>query len=95
MEGRGAQRHRGAILTAVAVAARAGTFGNPNIHVDEQFYLYVARRMLEGARPFVDVWYRKPIGLFALYLPAAALPYSWAIRMTSQPVATTATSASA
>ena len=55
MEGRGAQRHRGAILTAVAVAARAGTFGNPNIHVDEQFYLYVARRMLEGARPFVDV----------------------------------------
>lgn len=79
MEGRGAQRHRVAILIAVAAAARAGTFGNPNVHVDEQFYLYVARRMLEGARPFVDVWDRKPIGLFTLYLPAAALPYSWSI----------------
>ena len=79
MEWRDADRHRLAIFAATAVAARAGTFGNPNVHVDEQFYLYVARRMIDGALPFVDVWDRKPIGLFALYLPAAALPYGWSI----------------
>lgn len=79
MEASGPIRYRLWILLAVAIAARAGTFGNPNVHVDEQFYLYVARRMTEGAVPFVDVWDRKPIGLFLAYLPAAVLPYAWSI----------------
>ncbi len=79
MEASGPNRYRLWILLAVAITARAGTFGNPNIHVDEQFYLYVARRMAEGAVPFVDVWDRKPIGLFLIYLPAGLLPYAWSI----------------
>lgn len=37
------------------------------IQVDEQFYLLVGDRMWDGALPFVDVWDRKPLGLFALY----------------------------
>ncbi|GAA0738367.1 hypothetical protein GCM10009106_26450 [Sphingomonas japonica] len=61
------------ILLAAAIAARATTFGNPILHVDEQFYFVVADAMAKGALPFVDIWDRKPIGLFALYLPAAAL----------------------
>lgn len=61
------------ILLGVALAARAITFGNPILHVDEEFYFTAARAMLDGARPFVDVWDRKPIGLFLLYAPAAAL----------------------
>lgn len=60
------------MILACAVAVRALTFGNPVVHVDEEFYFVTARMMLDGAVPFVDVWDRKPIGLFLLYLPAAA-----------------------
>ncbi|MFD1786802.1 hypothetical protein ACFSC3_04375 [Sphingomonas floccifaciens] len=70
-------RHRLAVLAIVAVAARALSFGNPMVHVDEQFYFLAASRMWDGALPFVDVWDRKPIGLFLLYAPAAALPLPW------------------
>lgn len=63
------------ILLGVALAARAITFGNPILHVDEEFYFVAARAMLDGAVPFVDVWDRKPIGLFLLYAPAAALGF--------------------
>jgi hypothetical protein len=61
---------RWALLTLVALAARAVTFGNPVLHVDEQFYYAVADAMRHGALPFVDVWDRKPVGLFLVYLPA-------------------------
>lgn len=63
------------ILLALALAARAITFGNPILHVDEEFYFVTARAMLDGALPFVEIWDRKPIGLFLLYAPAAALGY--------------------
>ena len=63
------------IFLAVALAARAVTFGNPILHVDGEFYFVTARAMLDGAMPFVDVWDRKPIGLFLIYAPAAALGY--------------------
>jgi hypothetical protein len=63
---------RWAILLLVAIIARATTFGNPIVHVDESFYFVTARAMLDGALLYVDVWDRKPIGLFLLYVPAAA-----------------------
>lgn len=59
------------VLALVALVARAVTFGNPVLHVDEQFYYAVADAMRHGALPFVDVWDRKPVGLFLVYLPAA------------------------
>jgi hypothetical protein len=62
------------LLTLTALAARARMFGNPIIFSDEEFYLLVARAMWRGALPYVDIWDRKPIGLFLLYLPAA--PFS-------------------
>lgn len=55
------------LLFAVAIAARIAQFGNPVVQVDDQFYLLVGDRMLHGALPFVDIWDRKPIGLFLLY----------------------------
>ncbi len=64
--------HRLLILLAVAILARALTFGNPVVHVDEEFYFFTGHSMWQGAWPFVDVWDRKPVGLFLLYaIPAA------------------------
>ncbi|WP_010545453.1 hypothetical protein [Sphingomonas elodea] len=67
------------VLLMTAIAVRAVTFGNPVVAVDEQFYWVTARRLLQGALPFVDIWDRKPIGLFLLYTPAAALGLPWGI----------------
>lgn len=64
---------RWAVLLIVAVITRLAAFGNPVTHVDEEFYFVTAQGMLHGALPFVDIWDRKPIGLFLLYTPAAAL----------------------
>ena len=52
---------------AVALALRVPLLGNPVLHIDEQFYLLVGDRMLHGALPYVDIWDRKPIGLFLLF----------------------------
>jgi 4-amino-4-deoxy-L-arabinose transferase-like glycosyltransferase len=57
----------GLVLLAAAFAIRSAQFGNPLIHVDENFYLLVGDRMLHGALPYVDIWDRKPIGLFVLF----------------------------
>lgn len=54
---------------------RSFLFGNPVVHIDEQFYLFVAERMREGALPYVDIWDRKPVGLFLLYRALAAMPF--------------------
>ena len=55
------------LLIALTVAARAHTFGNPITGFDEQFYLLVGDRMLSGAVPYVDIFDRKPIGLFLIH----------------------------
>jgi len=60
-----------AILLLVALVARAITFGDPVVHVDEEYYFAIAYGWLHGATPYVDIWDRKPIGLFIVYLPAA------------------------
>lgn len=64
----------GLLLLAVAVVLRWHDFGNPVIHVDEQFYLLVGDRMLHGALPYVDIWDRKPVGLFLIYAAIRLLP---------------------
>jgi hypothetical protein len=56
-----------ALLVVATFLIRARYFGNPFIDVDEQFYLLVGDRMLHGAVPYVDIWDRKPVGLFVLY----------------------------
>jgi len=55
------------ILIAWTLAVRVQTFGNPFIGFDEQFYLLVGDRMLHGALPYVDIFDRKPIGLFLIF----------------------------
>jgi hypothetical protein len=56
-----------AILIAAAFALRFPSFGGPYIHGDEGFYLFVGDRLLHGELPYVDIWDRKPIGLFLIY----------------------------
>lgn len=60
-------------MLGIALLVRAQTFGNPVLHIDEQFYLLVGDRMLGGALPYVDIWDRKPIGLFLIYAGARLL----------------------
>ncbi|GBQ71861.1 hypothetical protein AA103196_2899 [Ameyamaea chiangmaiensis NBRC 103196] len=54
-------------LVLTAVLARWRTFGNPLVSLDEQFYRLVGGRLLHGALPYVDIWDRKPLGLFVLF----------------------------
>ncbi|MCJ2180356.1 hypothetical protein [Novosphingobium album (ex Hu et al. 2023)] len=56
-----------AVLLLAAFVLRASTFGDPNVGGDETFYQTVGIAMHHGAVPYVDVWDRKPWGLFFLY----------------------------
>lgn len=43
------------------------SWATPLLDSDEGFYLLVGDRMAHGALPYVDIWDRKPVGLFLLY----------------------------
>ena len=62
-----------ALLAILAVAVRFVTYGNPALGFDEQFYLLVGDRMLQGELPYVDIFDRKPIGIFLIYAGARLL----------------------
>lgn len=62
------------LIAAAAIGLRIWDLGNPVIHVDEQYYLLVGDRMLHGALPYLDIWDRKPIGLFLIYAAIRLLP---------------------
>ncbi|WP_293874796.1 MULTISPECIES: hypothetical protein [unclassified Sphingomonas] len=77
-------RLRPPILLLVGIAARWLTFGNPLVHVDEEFYVVTGMRMWQGALPFVDIWDRKPVGLFLLYAVPGAFGFPagiWAYQL--------------
>lgn len=61
------------IFLVAALLTRVPMFGNPVIYTDEEFYLLVGSRLLHGAIPYVDLWDRKPVGLFLLYAAMRAL----------------------
>lgn len=64
-----------ALYIPAAFLLRLMMLGKPAFQSDEQFYLLVGQRMAQGAVPFVDIWDRKPWGLFAIYRGAYALPF--------------------
>ena len=63
----------GLVLAVLTLATRGWIFGNPVIGIDEQFYLLAGDRLLHGALPYVDIWDRKPIGLFLIYALASRI----------------------
>ena len=68
------QRLSWLILILAALALRLPDLGNPLIDVDEQMYLLVGQRLWEGAIPYVDIWDRKPIGLFLIAAATRVFP---------------------
>lgn len=62
------------LMTMAAFATGWHLIGNPVAGLDEQFYLLVGDRMLDGALPYVDIWDRKPLGLFLVYAAIRLLP---------------------
>ena len=61
-----------ALLIAAFVLLLRGLYiGDPVVNIDEQFYLVVADKWFnEGLLPYVDIWDRKPVGIFLIYAPA-------------------------
>lgn len=56
------------IVLAIALLVRAPTFGQPLLHMDENFYLLVGDRWLHANMwPYADIWDRKPVGLFLIF----------------------------
>ena len=71
------------VLAGLALVLRWSAFGDPDITADEGFYHTVGIMMHHGALPYVDVWDRKPLGLFLVYwaitgISAAPLAYQLA-----------------
>lgn len=62
------------VIMLVTFGFRATQFGNPLAGLDDQFYLLVGDRMWSGALPYLDIWDRKPAGLFLLYAAIRVLP---------------------
>lgn len=55
------------LLAILTLALRLPDLGNPLLDVDEAIYQYIGQQMTHGALPYVDVWDRKPIGLYLIY----------------------------
>ena len=56
-----------AVLALVVLVTRGLWFGDPVADFDEQLYSFIGWRMTEGDLPYVDLWDRKPFGLFAIF----------------------------
>ena len=65
-----------AAMFGIAVGAlllRAIWLGDPAASPDEQLYSLIGQRMAGGGLPYVDIWDRKPPGLFGIYALAHLL----------------------
>lgn len=71
-----------ALCLISAIILRFASLGDPDLHVDEAFYFYVGQQMHHGAVPYVDIWDRKPLGLFILYWIFAGISASvWSYQL--------------
>ena len=70
------------IIAFAGLITRLAPFGDPVAHVDDQFYLLSGHAILQGDWPYVDIWDRKPVGLFLIYAAIAALGGSQSVAAT-------------
>ena len=62
------------LLMIATLFLRMPWFGDALYHDDEGFYLTFAKAMHAGAVPYVDIWDRKPMGLFLIYWLITFIP---------------------
>ena len=69
-------------ILAVTVITRASVFGDPNYHIDEAYYFLVGQRMQAGDLLYVDIWDRKPPGLYLIYRALAEISHDfWIVHL--------------
>lgn len=56
-----------AAMALLTLATRLPYLGHPSSDYDEQLYSLIGQGILDGKVPFVDMWDRKPPGLFLLF----------------------------
>lgn len=61
------------LMIIAAVATRIVAWWNPVADIDPPFYNLVGAELLNGQWPYVDIWDRKPLGLFLLHAGVAWL----------------------
>lgn len=61
------------LLLALTLLTRAPYLGHPAPDFDEQLYSLIGQAMLHGQTPYVDLWDRKPVGLFLIFAAAHGL----------------------
>ncbi|MBX7482511.1 hypothetical protein [Qipengyuania qiaonensis] len=71
------------LLTLCALIVRMPYMGDHNADVDEQLYALIGSQIWQGQLPFVDLWDRKPFGLFLLFglADASGLPAPWSYQL--------------
>ncbi|MFM5894791.1 MAG: hypothetical protein ACKOQM_10245 [Novosphingobium sp.] len=78
-------RNRWRVLTGIAVFAvltRASVFGDPNYHIDESFYFLIGQRLQAGDQLYIDIWDRKPPGLYLVYALLANISHQfWIVHL--------------
>ena len=70
-------------LSLFALAVRFPFLGDHNADIDEQLYALIGSQLWHGQLPFVDLWDRKPFGLFLLFglADASGLPAPWSYQL--------------
>jgi len=62
-----------AVLLALVLFLRLGSFGNSVLDPDESLYLLIAQGILDGHTPYVEIWDHKPPGIYYLFAAAQFL----------------------
>lgn len=63
------------LLLAAVMVTRASAFGNPLYSADDPLYLQFGLGIDHGLVPYLDIWDRKPLGLFLVYAAIGFLPF--------------------
>lgn len=63
-------------LLAFSILIRSPLYGDWNHDIDEQYYVLIGQRMLDGATLYVDIWDRKGPALYLFYALVATISRS-------------------
>ncbi len=61
------------LMLAITCITRIPFYGHPAADFDEQLYNLIGTHLWQGELPYVELWDRKPFGLFAIYALAQGL----------------------